>query len=157
MPTIKKCPECGSGVKRVTGTMSRKLAGHTFTADLPADRCANAHAFYRHRDLSAFDRAVAVVLVEAGVLAGDVLRFLRGVLGLEGQELAELLGVRRETLSRWERGRRPIDLAVYTVLRQLILDRARGVSSTETFLRSRAKPRSKKLPSTVRLEQIVGE
>jgi putative zinc finger/helix-turn-helix YgiT family protein len=47
-------------------------------------------------------RAAAIVLRESTSIDGAVVKYARRSLGLKQTELAELLGVRHETLSRWE-------------------------------------------------------
>ena len=74
---------------------------------------------------------------------------MRKVTGLQGKEFAELLAVRPETVSRWEQGKRPIDRATYAIIRQLVSERARGVTATTDYLRSLRRP--KRLPKTVKI------
>ena len=49
---------------------------------------------------------------------------MRRVLGLTGPELGKLLGVRFETISRWERGEVPVDRGAWLLLGGLVLERA---------------------------------
>lgn len=149
--TLEKCPDCGGKLVEAKHGHTSRIAGHTFTATLPVDRCeTGGHWFVADRDLAAYEAAVASRLVEGNVTRPDALRFLRGVLGLKGAELADLLHLRRETISRWEQGKRPIDGTVYAVLRQMILDLAQGSTATIDFLRTRGK---RKLPRTIHVEQ----
>lgn len=127
------------------------MAGHVFSADLPARVCAGCgNTYFDDVVVSQFDSLVAARLVAAGVTHPDALKFMRKVTGLQGKEFAELLAVRAETVSRWEHGRRPIDRATYAIIRQLVCERAVGVTTTTDYLRSLRKP--KRLPKTVRLE-----
>jgi DNA-binding transcriptional regulator YiaG len=96
-----------------------------------------------------FDAAVAAKLAEAGVTQPEALKFMRKVTGLQGKEFAELLLVRPETVSRWEQGKRPIDRATYAIIRQLVHERAGGVTTTADYLRSLRKP--KRLPKIVKI------
>ena len=126
----------------------RHVAGHVFTAALPARVCAGcATAYFEDLVVSQFDALVAARLAEAGVTEPEALKFMRKVTGLQGKEFAELLAVRPETVSRWEQGRRPIDRATYAVIRQLVCERARGITATRYYLRSLRRP--KRLPKTV--------
>lgn len=56
-------------------------------------------------------------------LAGGEIRFIRGAMGMESGELAIDIGVRRETLSRWENQKEPIGPASEKLLRMLALYR----------------------------------
>jgi putative zinc finger/helix-turn-helix YgiT family protein len=147
----KRCPNCGAaGLKSQTLQRRRHVAGHVFTAKLPARVCAACGvSYFDDRVVAEFDALVAAELVEAGITTPQALQFIRKVTGLQGKEFAELLGVRPETVSRWEQGKRPIDRATYAVVRQLLHERARGVTATTDYLRSLHRP--KRLPKTVRI------
>jgi putative zinc finger/helix-turn-helix YgiT family protein len=148
---MSSCPNCGAEkLKRTVAEVPRTIAGHRFTADLPAIRCSKCEErYFESKDLAAFDRAVAAKLLEAGIATPDALKFLRNMTGLQGQEFAELLGVRRETVSRWEQGKRPIDRATYAVIRQLVVDHLHEKSETADYLRSLHRP--KRLPRNPKL------
>jgi putative zinc finger/helix-turn-helix YgiT family protein len=129
---------------------TRHVAEHEFTARLPAGDCAACGTiFFDDAVVDQFDVLVAARLAEAGVTEPEALRFMRKVTGLQGKEFAELLGVRPETVSRWEQGKRPIDRATYAIIRQLVHERARGTTATADYLRSLAKP--KRLPRTIKI------
>ena len=148
---MKQCPKCGAA--RLKGRVvkrKRHVAGHAFTADLPARVCAQCGtSYFEDRVVSQFDALVAAKLAEAGVTEPEALKFMRKVTGLQGKEFAELLAVRPETVSRWEQGKRPIDRATYAIIRQLVYERARGITATTDYLRALHKP--KRLPKTVRI------
>lgn len=148
---LKQCPNCGAArlesrvVKR-----KRHVAGHAFTADLPARVCTQCGtSYFDDRAVGQFDALVAAKLAEAGVTAPEALKFMRKVTGLQGKEFAELLAVRPETVSRWEQGKRPIDRATYAIIRQLVYERARGLTATRDYLRSLHRP--KRLPKRIRI------
>ena len=143
------CPRCrGEEFKSTLALAPRTIAGHRFTASLAAAECQHCgERYFESKPLMAFDRAVAAKLLEAGVTTPDALKFLRNMTGLQGKEFAELLGVRRETVSRWEQGKRPVDRATYALLRQIVLDGIRGGTATADYLRSLGKP--KRLPKNV--------
>jgi putative zinc finger/helix-turn-helix YgiT family protein len=151
MQMLKQCPNCGAAaVERRTIRRKRHVAGCEFTADLQARVCTGCGtSYFEDRVVGQFDAAVAARLAEAGVTDPAALKFMRKVTGLQGKEFAELLGVRPETVSRWEQGKRPVDRATYAVMRQLVYERARGLTSTTDYLRSLHKP--KRLPKRVRI------
>jgi putative zinc finger/helix-turn-helix YgiT family protein len=62
------------------------------------------------------ERDVARALVGRGIRAGNELRFVRKMAGLKAAELAAILDVRPETVSRWERGEVQIPrMAAFTI------------------------------------------
>jgi putative zinc finger/helix-turn-helix YgiT family protein len=69
----------------------------------------------------ALHRAIASAVIRKPTrLAGPELTFLRRELDLTGVQLARVLGVRNESVSRWERGREPIGPTVDRLMRALI-------------------------------------
>lgn len=65
--------------------------------------------------------AIAVARVKQNTrLNGADIRFLRKALDLNQQELAALMGVRNETVSRWETARQPIEAPSEKLLRALV-------------------------------------
>lgn len=78
-------------------------------------------------DLSGLMAAIAVARVaRPRKLAGGEIRFLRKVAEWSAKELAQRLGVRGETVSRWETGAEPIGLPSEKYLRVLIGERLHG-------------------------------
>jgi transcriptional regulator with XRE-family HTH domain len=61
---------------------------------------------------------------------------VRKVAGLRASELAELLGVSAETVSHWETGKHPSDLATREVVAELALDTIGGRTDTRDRLRA---------------------
>ena len=148
---LKRCPKCeATRLEPRTIKRKRHVAGHEFAADLPARVCVGCGTrYFDDRVVGEFDALVAAKLAEAGVTEPEALQFMRKVTGLQGKEFAELLAVRPETVSRWEQGKRPIDRATYAVIRQLVSERTRGVTTTTDYLRSLHRP--KRLPKTVKI------
>lgn len=149
---LESCPSCGIGkLQRRSVDRTRHVAGHAFTASLPARVCASCgEAYFADATVTSFDLVVAATLAEAGVAAAEALKFMRKVTGLNGKEFADLLEVRPETVSRWEKDKRPVDRATYAVIRQLIFDRIHGNTDTADYLRSLHRP--KRLPKRVKID-----
>ena len=55
-------------------------------------------------ELRRAELAIAVQVAEVAPVSGEGFAWMRKALGLTGKELGEILGVRLETISRWERG-----------------------------------------------------
>src|SRR5215216_1018876 len=65
------------------------------------------------------ERAAAATLVERGIRTAAAFRLVRKVAGFKAIEIAELLDVRPETVSRWERGEIDIPRAAAFALGEL--------------------------------------
>ncbi|MFH0901075.1 MAG: type II TA system antitoxin MqsA family protein [Pseudomonadota bacterium] len=149
---MKRCPNCGIGkLQNRVVERTRHVAGHGFAARLPARHCQSCgEDYFDDAVITCFDLGVALKLAEAGVTTGEALKFLRKAAGLSSKDLAALLEVRPETVSRWETGKRAIDRATYTIIRQLVFDRTRGSAATADYLRSLQKP--KRLPKRLEID-----
>jgi putative zinc finger/helix-turn-helix YgiT family protein len=118
------CPECGDRLKT-----SREPHRYTITAswaitleNVEFHRCTTCGYFEVSIDRSeALHRTIAAVVIRKSArLSGSELTFLRRQLDLNGRELAQVLGVRSESVSRWERGREPIGPTVDRLVRALV-------------------------------------
>ena len=132
----RRCQRCQAGLLEDSSTeTTRRIASQEFVARVPAHRCLACGVFVvRRSEMAAFELAVAVRLVDTHSTSGEVLRYVRKVLGLKGKEMAGLLEVCAETVSRREQGKVPVDRATFAVLRQMVLERVRGESTTVEFL-----------------------
>ena len=150
--TLTRCPNCGGRLRKEERERARHVAEHTFTMPLPAQVCGSCgESYYQQLDMRRFDLEVARRLTEAGIVAPEAVQFVRKATGVRGKELAELLDVRPETVSRWETGRRPMDRASLAVLHALVAEQLAGLTSTRDYLEQLGKAR--RLPKTVRLER----
>jgi DNA-binding transcriptional regulator YiaG len=130
--------------------IKRKVAGRTFKSAIPAIKCAECgEETYAGPDLAAFDLAVAGELASHGVATGEAFSFMRRALGMKALELAELLDVSPETVSRWEHGKLPLERGPVALLTAMVLDRVADTTTTVDRLRALRKPR--RLPKLVRL------
>ncbi|MSP61476.1 MAG: helix-turn-helix domain-containing protein [Myxococcales bacterium] len=149
---MSSCASCGSpDLRRVDVPVTRTIAGHVFRARVPEYVCgACGERFSTSADLAAFDDAVALTLADAGITGPDAIRYLRKALGMTAQQLGDLLGVRKESVSRWENGRRGIDRATFALLRQLVFERRAKERPVADFLRRLQHPR--RLGRSVRIK-----
>jgi len=72
--------------------------------------------------LLAFERAIAVDLAQRGPATGQTFRFLRKSVPLSPAEVARMLDASLDTVSRWEAGRRAIDLPSWLVVATIALE-----------------------------------
>ena len=91
-------------------------------------------------DLERFGLAIARDAAQHTAPSGVVFRTMRKILGYTSQELAGLLGVSLETISRWENGARGVDALAFQLLGMIAADRLEGRTSTEDSLRAAREP-----------------
>lgn len=137
-----KCVNCrGAKFEVVERKLVRTVGDMVFSATVPAERCRTCGEGYLHaEDGMRFEAAIAVELASRGATSGDAFRYMRRHLRLGGAEVAKLLSVTAETVSRWETGRRPVDKAAARLLGVLVLENAVGHSDTLERLQSLSRP-----------------
>jgi len=140
---MKRCGRCDQLLVTRKVDVSREVAGHVFVAGLPARVCRSCgETSYEASVLQRFDLHVASHLAEAGVGSGAAFRFMRKALGLRAVDLAELLDVSPETLSRWETEKRNLDRGALAVLAACVRDALAGRTATLDTLRALRAPRT---------------
>lgn len=140
---MKRCGRCDGLLVSRKVDVSRDVGDHVFIAALPARHCrACGETSYEAVILQRFDLHVANRLAEAGVGSGAAFRFMRKALGLRAVDLAELLDVSAETLSRWETEKRALDRGALAVLAACVRDALAGRTSTLDTLRALRTPRA---------------
>jgi putative zinc finger/helix-turn-helix YgiT family protein len=149
---VKRCTECERGRPLETTAPDRvTVGGRTFTTDVPALRCdACGKTYLDGPSLEAFELAVARELATLGPATWETFRFMRKTLGMRAADLAELLDVTPETVSRWETGKLDVARAAWSTLADVVVERAEG--RTRMLDRLRAIKEPKKLAKTVRIE-----
>lgn len=139
---LTRCVLCGGKVVAGPQRIERAIAGHTFRAEVKGGRCAACgEGYYEASGLGAFEREIALRLAEAGQIDGEAIRWIRKQAGIAAKDLAELLEVRPETVSRWERGTRPIDRASFAVLYGLLVEQSRARPTVRVLLEQLRQPR----------------
>jgi hypothetical protein len=144
---MKTCSECGSqNLRRVQRTDRYSVGQFVYTRRVLALRCARCGTeFVQAKVQQAFERDIALDLVKRGPVHGEALRFLRVQLGLQATELAEILRMRSETLSRWENNRIPIDWNAWLVVGDLVRDKYSGTDDTLRRRRALDRPTRSKV------------
>jgi putative zinc finger/helix-turn-helix YgiT family protein len=137
-----RCVECGEREfeeKRKTETI--EAADMKFAAEVPVDVCAKCGHEYLHGPaMVEFERRVAVELARRGAPMPETFRRLRKALGLRAADLAALLEVRPETISRWENGQTEVDWPSYLLTWWMVEDLLEGRSDTMDKLKAPRKP-----------------
>ena len=105
--------------------LTRTIAGRKLVVDveLGVDPETNEETV----SLAELQRAeveMAAVLADTGPINGESFAWMRKSLGLQSKQLAHLLDVRPETVTRWENAAVPVDRAAWLTLGELVLERA---------------------------------
>jgi hypothetical protein len=137
-----KCTDCGGAEFRAAKKKDKLVVGErTYSGEVDASKCVKCGTmFVPASALVAFERSVGAHIAEHGPIAGAELAFLRTLLTVRATELAELLSVRAEHVSRWENDRVPIDRNAWMVVGDLVRDVIAGRDDTRRRLASLARP-----------------
>lgn len=105
-----RCPNCKTDTLRPwSGTITR------MDVEIPTsgDRCSTCdETLFAFAEVERQSRVLAEAIVDRGIQSAADFKFVRKAIGLKAAELAALLDVTAETVSRWERGHIVIPLAV---------------------------------------------
>jgi len=122
--------------------MRRTVGGHVFVSKVRGRTCDQCgEATFADGEVERVDLAIARALVDEGIASGGAFKFIRKAVGLRATDLAELLHVTKETVSRWETNKVPIDHPARALLAMMLADRAAGGTSTQDVLRAMGAPK----------------
>jgi putative zinc finger/helix-turn-helix YgiT family protein len=123
---MKRCTKCGkSELVKGLQPIEVGVGATVFEDETPGWRCRSCgEVYYQGNALARSEWLAATWLVAKGFETGAELRFLRKVAGLRATDLAKLLGVSAETVSHWETGKHPIDVATRNAVADLAIDAA---------------------------------
>jgi putative zinc finger/helix-turn-helix YgiT family protein len=140
----ERCPTCNKGtLKRGTTRHEVAISKVVFVGELRAEVCSHCdEALVWAGELGNFEHAIAAQLVKLGLRTGPAFKFMRKVFGIRAVDLAELLGVAAETVSRWENGKP--DALAFAALGGIVQDRLAGTDFTAQRLRAIQHPVSRK-------------
>jgi putative zinc finger/helix-turn-helix YgiT family protein len=135
------CDDCGGTLSVERNAVRRYVIGglpHVELHGVEVTRCRECGkesiAIPRMAQLH---RAIAEAFVtQRRNLAHAEIRFLRKHIGLSGSDFAQMMGVARETVSRWETGAQPMGAVADRLLRMLVVTREPAESyAVEEILR----------------------
>lgn len=151
---MKTCDRCArQRIVSITLDDDIHACGHTFTAQLPAEKCqVCGQIVIQGHHLKLFELRVAVELAKAGLRDKDAFRFLRKALAFEPEGLAHILDVPGEFVGYWERGEWPLDPRAHAVLCSLVLAKFEHNPAALDCLRVLREPRT--LGRKVRLHLV---
>ena len=127
------CAVCSSKKKLRPGAfVHRAQVGEVFfDGEIPADTCSDCGEIYVNAQaLQRFELFVAKHLAENNQRTPEAFRYMRKALGMRAVDLAQLIGVGSETISRYETGAREIDPVRFGVLATLIIESLAGREDT---------------------------
>jgi YgiT-type zinc finger domain-containing protein len=160
---MKRCPSCEkANLTKGTTTVERTFPSRggqvrAIVENVPALVCRGCReAVVAGADLGRAELIAAGRVIDAGARSGALLSWTRRSLGLLATDLAALLGVTAETVSRWENDRVEPEPAVWNVVADLVGDRLEGRTRTQDRLRTATgSKRPAGAPVTVRFEPAV--
>lgn len=121
------CHECKEGQMRPAEVMSHIAVGtlkfRTLLPGLQCEKCGTQ--LVPGPQVEAFERQVAEVLVRTGQNSGDVLRFIRKAVGLRAKDVAEVLDMSPEHISRLENGG-AVPARTMALVGSMVLDMIKG-------------------------------
>lgn len=152
---MKRCVQCkGQTFEQTEHKLEQTVGDQTFAATIPAQRCtACGETYFSASDGIRFEQAVAAKLAQSGAATGDAFRCLRRTLRLRAIDLAPLLGVAAETISRWETGQRDVDRAAFGLLGVLVLEQLDHRHDTLDRLGALAHPKHRAKRVRLRLDE----
>ena len=120
---MKTCTRCDKRrVIEITLDDSMDVCGHTFTAQVPAEKCeACGQISIQGHDMKLFELRIAVELAKAGLRTGESFKYLRKALGVDAAGLAGLLDVPVDFIGYWDKGEWPVDPRAHAVVCSLVL------------------------------------
>jgi len=148
---MKRCPSCekkGTLFRGTTTVEQTYLATggkvRAVVERVPAMVCRGCgEAIVAGEDLGRAELIASRKVIDAGVRSGALLSSTRRSLGLLATELAAMLGVTAETISRWENDKVAPEPAIWNVVADLVDDRLEGRTRTQDRLRTAT---TRKLP-----------
>jgi putative zinc finger/helix-turn-helix YgiT family protein len=119
-----KCSMCGSkNTKTQRENVPWREVPGVVVIDVAVMRCGDCgERFEEFRAIEALIAAIAQsVVTRAERITAAEIRFLRGFLGLNGNELARAIASSPSTVSRWEKGQQPVGIHAELLLRAMVL------------------------------------
>lgn len=139
---MNRCTKCGT--QTLAGgpqDFEKSIGRRVFVGKVQGYECSSCNGvFYDQAAIGAFEEKIARYLAQRGISTPEEMRFARKAVGIAAIELAKLLEVSPETVSHWENGKHPADVATRATLAGLVLDGLDGGSFTRDLLRNSESP-----------------
>jgi putative zinc finger/helix-turn-helix YgiT family protein len=148
---MAKCVSCGRGTMKVGKAIGKiRVGSHEFSAEVPVRRCSSCkETYWNGPAMERLEIKAAAELARVGEVNAAAFRLQRKALGLLAKELAQLLDLTAEQISKYENGKAAIDRRAAALLATMLLEKDAGRRDTRDRLESLRKPH--KLAAQVRL------
>jgi DNA-binding transcriptional regulator YiaG len=124
-----------------TVEVTHEISGHTFVGSVPARECmACGHVVIDTAAETRLCLRIASIIVDSGLSTGRAFRFMRKAIVMRAADLARLLQVAPETISRWETERRAVDPSSFALLAAIVRERLEGRTTVLDGLERLVKP-----------------
>ena len=150
-----QCCEC-ENYQMVDAEVEERLtvAGRAFVVVVPGTECLQCgNTYLRYDAMIAVKRSVAMELVRHGDVNAETFKYMRKTIPMSVAELAPLLHVAPETVSRWESGEQPIEPNAAALLALMVVEAIEGRSTCIDHLKATLDPIS--WPEVTRLAPDV--
>jgi putative zinc finger/helix-turn-helix YgiT family protein len=115
----RTCPLCKSGRMR---PYRDTFDAHGVSIEMKGEKCDSCdEILFDAEEMARMEEVRAYAFAERGIRHGDEFAFVRKQAGYRAVDLAKLLDVSPETISRWEHDVIPIPRAVAATVAQLLL------------------------------------
>lgn len=144
-----KCVECG-GTKFKDAKHEQKYVVDSivFRIESKADRCVKCGSMLvASKEMGRGESLAAGWLASNNIVSGASFKFMRKALMFRANELADLLGVTAESISRWENGKLGVDRRVWFLLAEIVLDRIEEIAGKRTSTLDRLKALQRPAPN----------
>ena len=112
-----KCPNDQHAMSLADMELRDEVAGRSYVARVQGWRCSVCQEeAFEGADLHRFELGIVRDLAQHAEPSASAFRRMRRILGFSSSELAALVGVALETVSRWENGVRAVDALSFRVL-----------------------------------------
>src|SRR5689334_13136098 len=135
---MANCIQCKEGqLKNGVDLAKVRVGPHTFVAKVPVRKCTKCKEVYWNGPaLAQLEVRAAVELALAGEASADAFRLQRRVLGLKAKDLAGLLDLTPEQISKYENGKAVVDRRAAALMANMVLEQVEGRSETLDHLKA---------------------
>lgn len=148
------CLQCGGPQTPGERDQRRAMGDVVALIAVPTLVCSKCGYVLDVASRAQIDGAFARFLARIGAVSGNGFRVLREDLGLPGTQLAKLLNVRNETISRWENGKATVDRAAWGLLSAMVEEWHRGDTMVRDRLRAAAAPQLPRKPARIDIQGL---